>query len=189
MVAARSEVRSEASYDQRMSVGTPVLDALETFYSAPVEEIASHLAAKLDAARARESTLAVTLDELRCAEFLNVYLTQIQEVPLNSWLDGLDESAGTVRASIVGRELSSDAETRRRSMVIDGEHLGGDGLPLRGLPPVQVKAALCYANDVTVEDPFDEEQILGDFHHRRRRRHASCADSDRTGSSALRLDP
>ncbi|MDO4718071.1 MAG: hypothetical protein Q4B08_10990, partial [Propionibacteriaceae bacterium] len=42
-------------------------------------------------------------------------------------------------------------------------HLGAGGLPQQGLPPGQISAALCYANDVTVEDPFDEEQILGDF--------------------------
>lgn len=146
-----------------MSVGTPVLDALEAFYSAPVEDISDSLASKLADARSRDDPLPTILGHLRCAEFLELYLHQTQQIPPGDWLEGLDQKPGTVRASIVGRELSTLGGVKRRSMIIDGEHLGGEHLPLKGLPPAQVKAALCYANDVTIEDPFDEEQVLGDF--------------------------
>ncbi|KRF39994.1 hypothetical protein ASH01_19595 [Terrabacter sp. Soil811] len=128
-----------------------------------MEAVAQRLSAQLANAQAGGASLTTTLDALRCGEFLELYLDQIQQVPLDQWLSYLDVTDGVVRASIVGRELATDPSLRRRSMIIDGEHLGADHLPLRGLPPGQIKAALCYANDVTVEDPFDEEQVLRDF--------------------------
>lgn len=85
------------SYDWAMTVGTPLLAALEAFYAAPVEDIAKQLASRLDTARARESDLGATLDDLRAAEFLTIYLSQIQQVPVDDWLDGLDESVGSER--------------------------------------------------------------------------------------------
>lgn len=144
-------------------MGTPVLMALEEFYAAPVEAVARELPSILARSRSTGASLEAVLDDMRCGEFLELYLAQVQAVPLEDWLDGLDEGEGTVRASIVGRDLATATAAQRRSLVIDGDHLGGDHLPLKGLPPEQVKAALCYANDVLAEDPFDEEQVIADF--------------------------
>ena len=36
-------------------------------------------------------------------------------------------------------------------------------LPIDGLPPQQIKTALCYATEILAEDPFDEEQNVKDF--------------------------
>lgn len=144
-------------------MGTPLLDALEGFYSDSVEAVARRLQRQLSRLAARDAALEQKLDQLRCADFLHLYLDQIQSVPAENWLSGLDSADGSLRASMVGRELATTTGHRRRSMIIDGEHLGSDHLPLTGVPPSHLKAALCYAHDIVIEDPFDEEQVIADF--------------------------
>ena len=100
--------------------GTPVLHSLEEFYAAPVEDVAKRLRNALSAI-GPDTTLMQQLDTLRCREFLNLYLDQIQTVPVNQWLDGLDLGAGSLRASIIGRELASAPDHSRRSVLMDGE--------------------------------------------------------------------
>ena len=142
--------------------GTPVLHSLEEFYAAPVEDVAKRLRNALSAI-GPDTTLMQQLDTLRCREFLDLYLDQIQTVPVNQWLDGLDLGAGSLRASIIGRELASAPDHSRRSVLMDGELMSLGHLPIDGLPPRQVKAALCYATEILAEDPFDEEQNVKDF--------------------------
>jgi hypothetical protein len=140
-----------------------VLAALEEFYAAPVEDIAIKLTKTLNKAASREQGLNRTLNDLRCDEFLGLYLEQVQSVPLETWMESMEEQDGTVRASIVGRELATIPGARRRALIIDDDHLAGGYLPLDGLPPERVKAALCYAHSVLAEDPFDEDQVIADF--------------------------
>lgn len=146
-----------------MERGTPLLSALEDFYADSIDRVAAHLQSELAVLTDRDAALEQKLDDLRCAEFLGLYLDQIQSVPPETWIAELDLERGALRASMVGRELAAAAGQRRRSLLIDGQHLGSDHLPLMGLPPSHLKAAMCYAHDLVVEDPFDEEQVIGDF--------------------------
>lgn len=144
------------------SGGTPVLHSLEEFYGAPIADVAKQLGGTLTEL-GPDATIAEQLNALRCGEFLELYLHQTQSIPVEEWLEGLDLEAGSLRASLIGRELATTPGRDRRSVLMDGELLGRDHLPMEGLPPRQVKAALCYATEVLAEDPFDEEQDLHEF--------------------------
>ncbi|WP_344164915.1 hypothetical protein [Kribbella yunnanensis] len=143
--------------------GTPVVDALEAFYAMSIEDLSGELDRGLTAARALDLSTEEVLARLRCGDFLATYLEQVQSGTVESWLGSLDLEAGVLRASLVGRELAETHAHRRRSMLIDGEHLSNERLPHAGVGSAELKAALCYAHDILLEDPFDEEQVLADF--------------------------
>ena len=140
--------------------GNPVVESLEHFYGLPVERVAEKLAADLFLARERGLGLLETAGVLRSSEFTQLYLEQQHSRPVER-VGGTGLPEGHLRAAFIGRELVEVPKGGRPTVYLDGKHLGQDRLPstltaTRG----EVKAALCYAHDLVLEDPFDEEQDL-----------------------------
>lgn len=140
--------------------GNPVVESLEHFYGLPVEQVAEKLKADLRAAQERGLGLRETAAALGCDEFSQLYLEQQRSLPADR-IDRMDMAAGHLRAAFIGRELVPVPKGGRPTVYMDGRHLGQDRLPsaltaTRG----EIKAALCYAHDLVLEDPFDEEQDL-----------------------------
>lgn len=104
------------------SGGTPVLHSLEEFYGAPIADVAKQLGGTLTEL-GPDATIAEQLNALRCGEFLELYLHQTQSIPVAEWLEGLDLEAGSLRASLIGRELATTPGRDRRSVLMDGELL------------------------------------------------------------------
>lgn len=143
--------------------GNPVIESLENFYGLPVEQLAKKLRADLSATRDRGAGLVETATALRCDEFSQIYLEQ-QHSRTPNRISGTDMQDGHLRAAFIGRELVPIPKGGRPTVYVDGKHLGNDRLsatlsPSRG----ELKAALCYAHDVVLEDPFDEEQDIAAF--------------------------
>jgi hypothetical protein len=143
--------------------GNPVVESLEHFYGSTVEQVALKMKADLSAARARGLGTRDTAAALRCDEFTHTYLEQQRTRPLDR-IGGPDLTDGHLRAAFVGRELVPVPKGGRPTVYLSGKHLGHDRLPstltaTRG----DIKAALCYAHDLVLEDPFDEEQDLVAF--------------------------
>ncbi|WP_432877191.1 hypothetical protein ACQPYH_28230 [Kribbella sp. CA-245084] len=128
-----------------------------------VEDLSGEMERGLVSARALDLSTEEVIARLRCEEFLATYLEQVQSGTIERWLESLDLGAGVLRASVVGRELAETHAHRRRSMLIDGEHLSNERLPRAGVGDGEIKAALCFAHDILLDDPFDEEQVLADF--------------------------
>lgn len=146
--------------DANSEWGNPVVESLEHFYAMPVEQVAEKLRTDLCAAQARGLGLRETAAALRCDEFSQLYLEQQRSRPADR-IGGMDMAAGHLRAAFIGRELVPVPKGGRPTVYMDGRHLGQDRLPsalstTRG----EIKAALCYAHDLVLEDPFDEEQDL-----------------------------
>ena len=66
-----------------------MLAALEEFYAAPVEAVAANLTKLLRTAKADDKGLDQTPTDLRCDEFLALYLEQVQSVRLEDWLGSI----------------------------------------------------------------------------------------------------
>jgi hypothetical protein len=140
--------------------GNSIIESLENFYGLAVEDLAIKLAADLSTARARGLDLLVTVDFLRSGDFLELYLEQQHSRPIER-VGGSDLPDGHLRAALVGRELVKMSQGDRRVVYIDGKHMGHDRLPTTlSISRAEIKASLCYAHDVVLEDPFDEEQDL-----------------------------
>lgn len=139
--------------------GNPVVESLENFYGIPVEQVAEKLAVELSAARERGLGLMATAAAVRCSEFSQLYLEQRTEIAGRIAGAGLPD--GHLRAAFIGRELVAVPKGGRPTVYLDGKHLGHDRLPSTlSVSRGEIKASLCYAHDLVVEDPFDEEQDL-----------------------------
>jgi hypothetical protein len=69
--------------------GTPVIDALETFYRRDIDDLANSARRTLDSAASRGTDVNNTLAMLRADDFLAVYLEQIHSVPPERWAESL----------------------------------------------------------------------------------------------------
>lgn len=137
-----------------------MVDSLEGFYQLSVEDVATRLRGEYDSLQGQLPPPTIS-QSLRADEFLSVYLEeQSYHRP-----EPLGEVPGDfLRASLVGRELAKLPSGGRRTVLIDGAPFGQDRLPRTVTTSrAEVKAALCYAHDLLLEDPFDEEQNLPGF--------------------------
>jgi hypothetical protein len=143
--------------------GNPVVESLEHFYGLPVEDLAAKLTVDLTTARDHGLGPLAIIEHLRAGEFVHLYLDQQHARPVDR-IAGTDLPEGHLRAAFTGRELVPIGKGGRRTMLVDGKHLGQDRLPAAiSVSRAEVKAALCYAHDLVLEDPFDEEQALSEF--------------------------
>jgi len=139
-------------------IGTPVIDALETFYRRDIDDLARWARRTLDRAVSRGADVNNTLAMLRADDFLAVYLEQIHGVPPERWAGSLPLPEGRLRAALLGRELIDVPRTGRLNLIMDGEHYGAERLPGQiSADYRELKGPLCYAHDVVLEDPFDDE--------------------------------
>ncbi|MFF7311204.1 hypothetical protein [Streptomyces sp. NPDC008137] len=140
------------------TTGTPVLDALESFYARDIDDLASWAGRTLNDAVSRGRDVASTMAALRADEFMTVYLNQIHSVPPERWARALPLPDGHLRAALLGRELVDVPRSGRPNLFMDGRLYGAERLPEQLSPDCrELKAPLCYAHDIVFEDPFDDE--------------------------------
>ncbi|MFE5561195.1 hypothetical protein [Streptomyces sp. NPDC056544] len=138
--------------------GTPVLEALESFYARDIDDLASWARRTFTAATAQGRDTPSTVAALRADEFMTVYLDQIHSVPPERWARALPLPEGHLRAALLGRELVEVPRTGRPNLCMDGQLYGAERLPGQLSPDCrELKAPLCYAHDIIFEDPFDDE--------------------------------
>nr|WP_296076306.1 hypothetical protein [uncultured Actinoplanes sp.] len=138
--------------------GTPVVDALETFYRRDIDDLARWVRRTLDDSVSRDADVNEILAALRADEFLAVYLEQIHSVPPERWARSLPLAEGRLRAALLGRELIDVPRSGRLNLIMDGQHYGAERLPGQlSADYRELKGPLCYAHDVVLEDPFDDE--------------------------------
>lgn len=144
--------------DAVAAFGTPVVSALEAFYGRDIDDLADWTRRTLATSVARGLDVAATVSALRADDFLDVYLNQIHSVPHEQWTQSLPLADGHLRATLLGRELVEVPMAGRLNLFMDGQHFGAERLPSQLSPDHrELKAPLCYAHDVVLEDPFDDE--------------------------------
>src|SRR5689334_22251104 len=142
----------------RTPVGTPVLSALEAFYGRDLDDLAAWARRTLTDAVDHGLDVPETVASLRAGDFLEVYLRQIHSVPPEVWARSLPLPEGHLRAALLGRELVDIPRSGRLNLFMDGHHYGAERLPSQFAVDLrELKAPLCYAHDVVLEDPFDDE--------------------------------
>jgi hypothetical protein len=139
-----------------MVTGTPVVDALEAFYRRDIDDLARWARRTLDVAGRADTNYTITA--LQADDFLAVYLEQIHSVQPDHWVRSLPVPDGHLRAALLGRELVDVPRSGRLNAIIDGQHYGAERLPAQLSPDYrELKGPLCYAHDLVLEDPFDDE--------------------------------
>lgn len=140
------------------SSGTPVVEALESFYRRDIDDLAGWARRTLDAGTSRGEDARTIVDALNAGDFLEVYLSQLRAVPMETWAKALPLPDGHLRAALLARELVAVPASGRRNLFMDGRHYGAERMPGQLSPDYrELKAPLCYAHDVVLEDPFDDE--------------------------------